>query len=329
VDNGDASAAGVDAADVDAGDDGASDGGVIDAASAIPAAPDSGSTAPSGSPDVSITPDGSYALVRQDGVAAITVIALADGTTTTVPLPALPTDLTMSPSGDFGVAVLRDTSTVVILPIPGIAADPTLLRTTTISGEIIGRAIVTADAKSALLFTTAAPVAHLTVLSLDATASYRTIVLHAPLLAVFPTADSANAIVLHNITPSNGVEGAFSIVPIASTLPANIVSLPAPPTAVALAPLGDRALVAMSDPTTGTYGAYLAKMPSLQAVPYVLASPPIAVGIVSGASDGYIAQDYSEGRITFVDLQSDGGAGGARTISGFELGARIIEGSNP
>jgi len=169
----------------------------------------------------------------------------------------------------------------------------------------------------------------MTVLSLGATPSYRTIVLHAPLLAVFPTSDAQNAIVLHNITPSSGVEGAFSIVPIASSLPANIVSLPAPPTSVALAPLGDRALVAMSDTTNGVYGAYLAKMPSLQAVPYLLASPPLAVGIVSGASAGYIAQNYSEGRITFVDLETDGGAGGARTITGFELGARVIEGSNP
>jgi hypothetical protein len=217
----------------------------------------------------------------------------------------------------------------VTFPIPGIASDPTSFTSTTIAGETIGRAIITADGRTALLFTTAASVPRLTVLSLGASSSYRTIALHAPLLAVFPTVDAQNAIVLHNVTPSNGVEGAFSIVPIASPLPANIVPLPAPPTAVALAPSGNRALVSMSDSTTGTYGAYLAKMPSLQAVPYTLASPPIAVGIVSGASDGYIAQNYSQGRITFVDLQIDGGAGGARTITGFELGARVVEGSSP
>jgi hypothetical protein len=283
----------------------------------------------SGAPDVSFTPDGSYALVRQDGIQSITVVALADGTTTTVPLPALPTDLTLSPAGDFAVAVLRDTSTVVVLPIPGIVSDPSSVTTTAIAGETIGRAIVTAQGKTALLFTTAAPVERMTVLTFAPTPTYRTIALHAPVLAVFPTADAQNAIVLHDITPSNGVEGAFSIVPIASSLPANIVSLPAPPTAVALAPSSDRALVSMRDDTAQNYGVYLARMPSLQTISYVLASPPIAVGIVAGADTGYIAQDYSEGRITFVDLEEDGGAGGVRTITGFELGARIVEGSSP
>jgi hypothetical protein len=297
-----------------------------DAAASLssPSAPAAGTA-----PDVSITPDGSYALVRQDGVPSITVVSLLDGTTTAVALPALPTDLTLSPDGTFAIAVLRDISTVVTLPIPGIAADPTAFTSTTIAGQTIGRALVTPDAKSAILFTTAAPVSSLTILSLGATPTANTIALHAPVLAVFPTSDSANAIVLHNITPSDGVEGAFSIVPIASSLPANLVSLPAPPTAVALAPSGDRALVTMSDPASATFGAYLAKMPSLQAIPYPLASAPLAAGIVAGASAAYVTENYAEGRITFIDLQADGGAGGARTITGFELGARIVEGSTP
>jgi hypothetical protein len=313
-------AASVDGGALDASGDAAADTAVSSTPTPSPA---------TGAPDVSITPDGTVALVRQDGLASIGVISLADGTTTSVPLPSAPTDLTLSPQGDFAVAVLRDTSSVVVLPIPAIVADPTSFTTMTVPGETIGRAIVTADAAHVLLFTTAAPIPRMTVLTLGASPSARTIVLHAPLLAVFPTADSQNAIVLHQVTPSNGVEGAFSIVPIASSLPANIVSMPAPPTAVALAPTGDRALVAMSDTGLGKYGAYLAKMPSLQAVPYPLASPPLAAGVVTGASAGFIAQDYSEGRITFVDLQADGGAGGARTITGFELGARVIEGSNP
>ncbi len=64
------------------------------------------------SPDVSFTPDGSYALVRSDGVAAITIVSLAQGTTTAVSLPSPPTDLDMSPDGTFALAVLRDNSAV-------------------------------------------------------------------------------------------------------------------------------------------------------------------------------------------------------------------------
>jgi hypothetical protein len=280
-------------------------------------------------PDVSFTPDGAYALVRQDGVQSITVVSLGDGSATTVPLPATPTDLTMSPTGTFAVAVLRDLSTIAILPVPGIASAPTSYATLAVPGEIVGRAIVTAGGDHALLFTTAAPVQRMTVVTLGASPTFRTLQLHAPILAVFPTPDARSAIVLHNLTtPTNGVEGAFSIVPIAAALPANIISLAAPPTAVAVSPTGDRALVAMRDDTSGIYGAYLANMSTLEAAQYPLASPPIAVGIVGGALAGYVAQDYSEGRITFLDLQGDGGAASARTITGFELGARVVEGSS-
>jgi hypothetical protein len=312
-------------------DDGSSDAGNGEASAndgATSSAADSGTAPTSVVPDVSFTPDGSYALVRQDGLPSIAVVSLADGTTTTVDLPALPTDLTMSPTGDFAVAVMRDTSTVAILPVPGIAAAPTSFSTVTIAGETVGRAIVTDQGQTALLFTTAAPVERMTVLTLGASPSYRTIALHAPVLAVFPSTDGKSAIVLHNLTtPTDGVKGAFSVVPIATPLPANIVSLPAPPTAVAVSPAGDRALVAMRDDLSATYGVYLADTSSLEAVPYTLASPPIAVGIVAGAATGYAAQDYSEGRITFLDLEGDGGPATARTITGFELGARVVEGS--
>jgi hypothetical protein len=281
----------------------------------------------SGRPDVSFTPNGTYALVRSDGLATITVVSLSDGKSTAVPLPSAPSDLTVSPDGTFALAVMRDTSTVAVLPLPAIANDPTSLSTIAIPGETIGRAIVAEGGATALLFTTAAPIARLTVLSLQPSPAFRTVTLHAPVLAVFPSADAKNAIVLHQITQTAGssAKGAFSIVPIAADLPARIEATPAPPTAVALAPAGDRAIVSIRDDTAGTYGVYLAKMPSLEVVEYPLASPPLAVGMAAAAMRGYVAQNYSEGRITFIDLAS----GGARTITGFELGARIVNGSTP
>jgi hypothetical protein len=217
---------------------------------------------------------------------------------------------------------------VAILSVPGIVSAPDSFTTIPIPGETVGRGIVTKDGQSVLLFTTAAPIERLTVLTLKSQ-SLRTVTLHAPVLAAFPTDDGQNAIVLHNVTPTAGsnVKGAFTIVPIGLPLPAKIVSLPAAPVAVALAPASDRALISLRDDATSTFGAYLAMMPSLEVQPYVLASPPIAVGIAAGTTParGYIAQDYAEGRITFVDLTG----GAQRTITGFELGARIVPGSKP
>ncbi|MDP9036160.1 MAG: hypothetical protein M3O50_15275 [Myxococcota bacterium] len=293
-----------------------------------------------GAPDVSFSPDGTVALVRQEGVAAITVISLTDGTPTRVALPTPPTDLTISPDGSFAVAVLRNSSSVAILPLPGIMTDPTASTLIGIAGEIVGRAVVTANSKqspSVLLFTTAAAVPRLTVLTLQPKPSYRTIALHAPVRAVFPTSDSKNAIVIHALnqplgagappnpsSAASGVRGAFSVVPISQDLPPKIVSLTAPPTAVALSPAGDRALVMVSDDTS-VFGVELVKMPSLEVVPYSLASPPTAVGIAAGAGKGFVAQNYADGRITLIDLAG----GAARTITGFELGARVVQGAKP
>ncbi|MGZ3478441.1 MAG: hypothetical protein ACXVCJ_28335 [Polyangiales bacterium] len=66
-------------------------------------------------------------------------------------------------------------------------------------------------------------------------------------------------------------------------------------------------------------------MPSLAVDRYALASPPIAVGVVAGAGRAFVAQEHPEGRITFVDL----GSGTARTLTGFELSARVVDGSTP
>jgi hypothetical protein len=56
--------------------------------------------------------------------------------------------------------------------------------------------------------------------------------------------------------------------------------------------------------------------------------------MASAAHRGYVAQDYSEGRITFVDLSGQSGCDGSsscnltRTITGFELAARVVNGSS-
>jgi hypothetical protein len=325
-----------------AASDGSADAGYAsspaDAASAVESLPpETDEDAGAGNtPDVSFTPEGTYALVRQDGLAFITVISLATGTATNVPLPSAPTDLDLSPDGTFALAVLRDTSQVAVLSIPGVVTDPAAVPLITIANTIIGRAIVTPDGSSALLFTTVTTVSDsslLTVLTLSPP-SYRTIQLHEPVLAVFPTPDSKNAVVLHTVTPTPAVNGApavlgaFSLVPVATTLPVQLVPVPAEPTSVAISSASDRVVIALSDTTSSTYGLDVGLFPSLQVISQTLASPPIAAGIVEGAGQGYAAQNYDEGRITFVDLYPpDGGApGAALTITGFDLGARIVDG---
>jgi hypothetical protein len=70
-----------------------------------------------------------------------------------------------------------------------------------------------------------------------------------------------------------------------------------------------------------TYGAYLAHLESLDVDRYALASPPTAAGFVGSSGLGFIAQDHPDGRITFIEPNG----GRVRTITGFELGASVVE----
>ena len=278
-----------------------------------------------GTRDVSVTPDGSLAFVRRDGQPDITVVSLADGTLVTVTLPGNVTDLRLSAAGDEALAVVRDSSTVGILPVPGIFTDPLTFQTVSITDDTVGSVVLSQAGDTGLLYTSALPVDDMTVLSISASPTYRTLKLYSPVLAVFPTPDASYAVVLHDKLPAGSSHpGAFSIVPVSQNLPARIVGTEAPPTAVAMAPGNTRGIVAERDDTTEVYGAYITKMPELTYDRYTLASPPIAVGIVAGANRAYVAQEHPEGRITFIDLVG----GEARTLTGFELAARIVDGSN-
>jgi hypothetical protein len=274
--------------------------------------------------DVSITPDGAWAAVRRDGSADVDLVDLASGERHPITLHGPVTDLDLAPDGSQAVAVVRDTSEVVVIPLPLAATDPRAVRTIAIDGASFGSVVLVPGQPIALLYTNASELPAITALTLGATSSWRTIRLYAPVLSVFPSPDGAHAIVLHAHPGAGSTkQGAFSVVPVAAALPAKIVGTDAPPTSVAIAPGGDRALVTVRDDARKVWGAYLARMPSLEVDAYALASPPIAAGVVAGAASGYVAQEHPDGRITFVDL----GSGAARTLTGFELGARVVDGS--
>jgi hypothetical protein len=63
-------------------------------------------------------------------------------------------------------------------------------------------------------------------------------------------------------------------------------------------------------------------MPELLIDRLPLASAPLATGIVAAVGSGFVAEKHPEGRITFVQLTS----GNARTLTGFELGAKVVDG---
>jgi hypothetical protein len=278
-----------------------------------------------GTRDVNVTPDGSYAIIRRDGQPLITIVSLETSKRTVVTLSGNCTDLDLSEDGKRAVAVVRDKSEVAILAIPGIVDDPKAFTTVTVTGETIGSVSLSPTGSKALLYTNAVAAERFTVMALDPSPSYRVVKLYAPVLGIFPTPDAQHAIVLHDRKPTDIKAGAFSAVPIGASLPAKIVGTDAKLTAVAVSPSSDRAVITERDDIKKIFGAYLVRMPALAVDRYALASPPIAVGVVAGAGRAYVAQEHAEGRITFIDLNK----GLARTLTGFELNARVVDGSKP
>ncbi|APR81621.1 Hypothetical protein A7982_06970 [Minicystis rosea] len=275
--------------------------------------------------DVAITPDGHVALVRREGKAVIDVFSLDDGSRTAVTLPAPATDIDLSADGTTAVAVVRETSQVGLLPVPGVITDPLSAGFVTVDATI-GSASLASASPIAFFYTNATPSPVLAVMDTAASPpSPRTILTRAPILGVFATADAAHAVVLHDQLDDAGSHypAAVTFAPIALDLPPKIVGLDAPPISVAVAPQGDHALVAAGDETSKIHQLVIGSMPSLKVRKIALASMPIAAGIVAGAGRGYVAQKHPDGRITFVTLET----GEARTITGFELATQVVDGA--
>jgi hypothetical protein len=293
--------------------------------------------------DVSITPNGRLAVVRREGSASLGIVDLPTGTRGSMVLSGAITDVDVTADGKSAVAIVRDTAEVAVIPLSGGIPDPATIQHLTIAGETIGSASIAADGKTVLLYTNAVAAERLTVLTLGTTPTYRVVKLHAPVLAVFATTDASNAIVFHSQStlatststaidggrtatpdaglPSQTASNAFSLVPLAVDLPAVIEETDVPPQAVAITPAGDRVLITERDDAKKIYGVYVGRFPSMEIEKIALGSPPIAVGVLAAANEGYVAQKNTEGRITFVALDS----GQARTLTGFEIGASVVD----
>ncbi|MEO8904760.1 MAG: hypothetical protein ABI488_20240 [Polyangiaceae bacterium] len=313
--------------------------------------------------DVSVTPDGSYALIRHDGSNLVTLLDLATGDLSPVSLPGAITDLDLAPDAKSALAVVRGddlppaqsagsagaggeggegvdgepaaagsgSSILAILPIPGIFSDPTVFDTVSVAGEVFGLVNIAPQGSQALLYTNAVSNSHVTLLdTAHGTAhgatylSHRTIDVHGYVHEVFPSPDGAYAIASLLPTTAGGKPG-FAAIPVTSALPPRVQTTDAPVFAVAQsAGSAARAVITVSDGKTN-FAAYIVRMPELVVDTVKLPSRPLtnATGLVPDAGVAYIAQEHPQGRITFINLET----GVPRTITGFEISAKVTDGN--
>ena len=274
--------------------------------------------------DVTITPDGSLALVRVDGSADVGFVALDDGSRTTITLSGPVTDLDLNEAGTAAAAVFRNRSELVLLPVPETLTDSDAAIAYTILDHWFGSVSLAPDASTALLYTHQIEdhKDRLTIVQsplIAADMSYNTVLVQTPIKAVHPAPDARHAIVFQEPAPGSSKAGAFSVVPTQAQIWPKLVGTEAPPESVAISPDGNNALVTVRNDAGSVYGVHWVQMPSLRVDEIRLASAPLATGIVPAAQKGYVAQLHPEGRLTLIDFSEPDGA--PKTITGFELNA--------
>jgi DNA-binding beta-propeller fold protein YncE len=283
-----------------------------------------------GAGDVSVTPDGRFALARREGASAIQVVDLSSRASTTVELGSPVTDLDLSPAADFAVAVLRDAHTVVRIPLPAGFTDPSVRRATIIEGEAVGSATITPDGKTAVLYTTAAPVDRLVLLDLD-TQAVRPVRLRKGVRAVAVAPDSKTVLVVHTKDPgSPAAAGLTADQVIARSYGYTVVDLPtafaklqltpAPVGELAVTPDATRAFLLLRDDGASIRLAQRIQLASFIVDDFPLGSPPLSLAALVDSKRVFVSQEHPEGRISFIQWET----GAIESVTGFELNGRIV-----
>lgn len=274
--------------------------------------------------DVSIMPDGSFAVVRLQDSTKLRIVDLSqeDGIVA-YDLGAPIADVDLSQDGKLAIAAVPGIHQVVLVPMP--PTDAASFEHVTIPNEITSSVAMSDASELALLYQNGADNSHLTVLDLrpDMQRALRTVDLKGPVSAAFAAPGAGSAIAFQKPIQGSTRPGMFSGVPTLQKRSAKIVGAQAVPSALAFDDAGQFALVTVGNEKSTMHGVYRVRLDTMQEDYLELASPPAtgATGIVEEAARGFVAQVHPEGRITFIDLET----AQAHTITGFELAARIVQ----
>jgi hypothetical protein len=301
--------------------------------------------------DVSVTPDGRYALARQPGASVVRLIDLADGSIKTleladVPLPPPPasdedagvpeslpvevTDLDLAPSGEFALAVLRNQGAVLRIPVPAAFDDADGVQAYQVQNQLIGSATITPDGSRALLYTTAVDIERITMLDLMSDAQPHTVALRKTIAGVAVAPDGQTALIVHKKADGSpndpGLDAdtkidrsfGYSVLRIGSG-DVKLQVTDVAPGAFTIAPDSGYLFILFRDDGRGVREVQKIDAQSFLVQPITLGSPPISLGTVPGSERVFVNQDHPDGRITLINWRTNQ----TRTVTGFELNSRI------
>jgi YVTN family beta-propeller protein len=280
--------------------------------------------------DVSVTPDGHYAIARREDSATLLLIDLQTRTVTSTRLSSTVTDLDMLPDGSRAFAVLRDESTLVRIDIPAGFTDVSYRASWPFEGGTIGSVTMSSSGTYALLYTTAVAVNSLVKFDLVRQET-QSITLYKAIRAVAISPDEKSALVLHTrktggttSTPLSEQEQldrayGYSLVSLTDGF-AKLQLTPADPNPFAITPDSSYAFVLLRDDSASVRIAERISLTSFLVDDFPLGSPPNSIAALSATAHRvFVGQVHSEGRISFIDWLT----GNVQSVTGFALNGRI------
>ncbi len=299
----------------------------------------SSATAKGKAVDVSVSRNGDYAIARREGSAAVLLVDLKAKTVSTLLLSSEVTDLDLvdgAISGPQAFAVLRSESRLVRIDIPAGFSDESHRKDWPFAGALIGSVTMSAKGTYALLYTTAIPSKDLAVFDLVKEQLLpQQPELHKNIRAVAIAPDEKTALVLHSKSASTSTSTAltqqeiddqsygYSIVQLAtgSTL---LQTTTIDPSQFAITPDSSSAFVLLRDDKASIRKAQEISLANFSTRDFPLGSPPSSIAALSSAVHKvFIGQEYSEGRISFIDWITGPDTGSVQSVTGFALNGRI------
>jgi len=277
--------------------------------------------------EVRVTPDGTWAVVRQADLKGVRAVHLPSKKLTELSLPSIPTDLDLLPDGKAALVVLRETQHVVFVDLPA-AATPALSYKVTKTAPISpGLARITSDGALAILYSTVSGTE--TIGSLDLkTGELTAVAIRKTVDAVFMPPGSHRAVLVHR--PADGPSHAdpteafvddahgYTFVDLDTGF-TKLEMSKVKATGFALVDSPARLYMLHPDPAGIAHAVHGADLGTLLGSSTPLGSKPLHVRYLSVAKVVAIAQDHTSGRMTFLPV----GAGEAKTVTGYELNARV------
>ena len=269
--------------------------------------------------EVELTPDGTFAFVRQYGTDEIIVVDLISREASAVQVGANPTDLDLSPDGGQAAIVTRGSEELWLLDAEDPFAPAEVISLP--EDELLGSLLFSPDGQQGILYTTASLTNHYAVWDLASDdVEVHALVKPIQSMAISPT--STSLLVFHTLEDADDAsssdlyygEHAISLIDL-DDFRSNAIGIEGEPIAFANTDDGSHGFFIMD----GLEQLMVLDYNSLLYEPVDLKSTPVHVGALPNTNYAWVNQEHDMGRLSFFDAETST----LQTITGFELNSEI------